>query len=64
MMIIDNKFELGQTVYLKVDEDQNPYIVISLFIDSGGAVQYNISGKTGTRYVYDVELQEEKKIIV
>jgi hypothetical protein len=30
MMVVDNKFEIGQTVYLRTDKDQLPRMLVQL----------------------------------
>lgn len=59
MMLIDNKFDLGQTVYLVTDADQSPRIVTRLFIAPEGIV-YELCCGTARSEHYDIEMQAEK----
>lgn len=63
-MVIENKFEIKDTVYLVTDKDQNPGIVTSIKIFSGGELLYIISmGKAWSEH-YDFELSYEKNILI
>lgn len=57
-MIIDNKFSIGDTVYLKTDTDQKPRLVIAFFV-SKQEIKYLISCGKEDKYFYDIEISEE-----
>lgn len=64
MMIIDNKFEIGQTVYLKTDEHQHPRIVLRITIHNGGFIYYSLGcGSTDSMHE-DIEISAEKDITI
>lgn len=42
MMVIDNKFEHGDVVYLKTDDEQKPHIVSKIEIFKGGELLYGL----------------------
>lgn len=63
MMVIDNKFSIGETVYQTTDPDQRPRIITRLCINTGGVVTYELySGSIGSWH-YDFELSREKDIL-
>lgn len=43
MMVIQNKYELGQIVYLVTDEDQSPRMVTQIKIGADGGLIYQLS---------------------
>ncbi len=61
-MVIDNKFEYGQTVYLKTDKDQLPRIVTAIHL-RGQNITYALSQGTGETIHHDIEISEEVNII-
>ena len=64
MMIIDNKFQFGDTVYVVTDPDQKPYKVVQLRIDPGNSILYMISNVNGECPYYDFELSHEKDVLI
>lgn len=56
--IIGNEFEIGQTVYLKTDEDQRKYFVTRIIIEVGNMV-YEISNNGFRTEVYDFEISDQ-----
>lgn len=63
MMVIDNKFNLGDTVYLKTETEQLPRIVTSLIVDMG-TVMYELINCTTTSRHYEFELSLERNTIL
>lgn len=59
MMIIENKFDIGQTVYLKTDVSQSPYIVTRLNITANG-LSYGLNSGPMESWHFDFEISEEK----
>ena len=59
-MVIENKYDIGQVVYLKTDPDQLARIVISMEIYAQGEIQYKLSCGSNFSYHYDFEITEEK----
>lgn len=62
-MVIDNKFDIGQIVYLKTDEDQLPRIITGLTIRGNNVLVYCLSSGTSESWHYDFEISEEKVLI-
>lgn len=57
-MIIDNKYEFGQTVYLKTDPDQLPRIVTRFQVTPMG-VFYGLCSGTNDTWHYEMEISDE-----
>lgn len=64
MMVIENKFELNQIVFIRVDPDQRERIVVQIVIGANGSVRYCLSGGTNESWHYDTELSTEKNVLV
>ena len=62
-MLIDNKFEFGDIVYLKTDKEQVERIVVE-FLVSQDSVMYRLSAGVHSDIYYDVEISKEKNILV
>jgi hypothetical protein len=62
MMVLDNKFELQQTVYLKTDPDQRGRIVTQINVRVGGLLCELQCGASGSWH-YDFEITEEKDVL-
>lgn len=63
MMVIENKFEIGQTVYLITDKDQLPRMVTRIMI-SQFSVMYQLCQGINTTDHYELELSDEVNILV
>lgn len=63
MMVIDNKYEFGDIVYLKTDRDQFERIVIGIKVSPIGILYRVAVGAVETDH-YDMELTTEKNIII
>ena len=55
-------YRIGDIVYHKTDEIQEPRIITGLIKRPGDVITYLISHKDGENECYDVELTNEKKI--
>jgi len=62
MMLIENKFELGQTVYLKTDNDQSERMVIGISVRPSGLL-YELSFGSVCSWHYEMEISEEKNVL-
>jgi hypothetical protein len=62
MMLIDNKYELGQTVYLKTDNEQLSRVVTALGI-LPGQILYELSQGSSSSKHYDFEITPEKNLV-
>jgi len=62
MMIIDNKFELGQKVYLVTDKEQLTRIVNGIQVCSAGSIIYRVACGTVEFWASDYEISTEKNI--
>lgn len=62
MMVIDNKYEIGQAVYLITDVYQSKRMVTGLLVRPGGNLIYELSvGKECSNH-YDFEISDEENI--
>jgi hypothetical protein len=59
-MTINNKFKLGETVFLKTDPDQYARIIVALQITVDGGMLYKLAINMSEQWHYEVELQREK----
>jgi hypothetical protein len=62
MMVIDEKFNLGQVVYLKVDPEQRALIVVSISVRPGH-LAYVLSSGEDSVVAYDIELTETRNVL-
>jgi len=63
MMIIDNKFNITDKVYLKTDPDQLERIVTRLMV-SPSNVSYELTSGTNTSWHYDFEITEDVNVLI
>lgn len=59
MMMIDEKFQLGQIVYVKTDLDQRPGMVTAINVRPGHVTYLVTSGDISVCF-YDFEISLEK----
>lgn len=52
-------FKLGQTVYIKTDDEQEENIIVARKEFHGGTVTYTVGHKGGYAEVYECELSDE-----
>lgn len=57
--LLDNKFEIGDTVYLKTDADQSPRIVFCFNVYQK-EILYDLACGEKTSKHYDFEISKEK----
>jgi hypothetical protein len=55
MMVINNKYEHGQIVYLITDQDQLPRMVTQIIVCADGALTYQLS--SGDEYSNHFEME-------
>lgn len=63
MMVIDNKYNIGDLVFLKTDQDQLARMVICISLTSNGISYELASGAISTSH-YELELSKEKNIVL
>jgi hypothetical protein len=61
-MIIDNEYEIGDSVYLKTDTEQKRRMVTGLFI-LPNTLQYRLSCESTESYHYSIEISSEKSYL-
>lgn len=62
MMVIDNKFEIGDFVYLTTDPDQLKRVVTAIKYCKGGELVYGVQCGTVESFHYEFELSTEKDL--
>jgi len=62
-MVVDNKFELKQIVYLKTDVEQKARIVTG-FVVRETAIVYELSCGVEVCNNYDFEISDEKDVLI
>jgi hypothetical protein len=62
-MVIDNKFNIGQIVFLQTDPDQDKRIVTAISVRSGGYVAYELSFGPETSWHIECEISTQKVVI-
>jgi hypothetical protein len=63
MMVIENEFNIGDTVYLKTDKDQAKRIVTGINIRPGGTLIYVLTFETRESDHYDFEISETVDVL-
>lgn len=61
-MIIENKFNIGQRIYLDTDPEQYERIITGILITQGDIIYRVVCGDVET-YHFEFELSKEKKLI-
>ena len=62
MMLIDNKFNIGDEVYLKTDSEQKCRLVTGLFIRAT-SISYELSCASEASTHYDFEITSEIDVL-
>lgn len=62
MMIIDNKFNIGDLVYLKTDNDQSQRMIVSISVRKRDLL-YELSFGSVSSWHYEFEITEEKDVL-
>jgi hypothetical protein len=63
-MLIDNEFELGETVYLKTDIEQLKRIVTKIGVQMGGLLTYQLCCGTEDGCHYECEISREQHAVL
>ena len=61
-MIIENKFELGEILYLKTDVDQLCRICTAIIVCPDNSFLYELTCGTQASKHYDFEISQEKNL--
>lgn len=59
-MTINNKFKLGEVVFLRTDPDQFSRIIVAIQITVDGGMLYKLAIGMNEQWHYEVELTREK----
>lgn len=61
MLMINNKFDIGDIVYLKTDRDQCERIVVGI-CQNANSVMYEVKKETTNAWHYEFEMTLEKNV--
>lgn len=64
MIVVDNKFEFEQQVYLRTDPDQLPRIVASIQISPGGSLLYRLCCGPQESWHYEFEISGGPDVLI
>lgn len=62
-MLVDNKFNVGDYVYLKTDTEQIQRLVTGITIDLNGGLTYTLVAGVEQSFHYDLEMTKEKNYV-
>lgn len=63
-MIIDNKFNIGDMLYLVTDEEQKLRICTAIKISPNSQILYEMSYGSSTSNHYEFELSKEENVLL
>jgi hypothetical protein len=63
MMVIDNKYDLGDTVFIKTDKEQLERIVTGILVCPIG-VKYLVACGVTDNWMYELEITTDKNIVL
>ena len=63
MMIVDNKYNIGDIVFLKTDNDQAERLVTAIQVNPNGLI-YRLVKDTTETWHYDFEISREKNFVL
>jgi hypothetical protein len=64
MIVIDNKFDFRQHVFLKTDPDQLPRIVVSMQVCPNGDILYRLCCGPAESWHYEFEISDGKDVLI
>jgi hypothetical protein len=59
MMVIDNKYEIGEIVYLKTDLDQIARVVVAITVRPENCIVYSLACGIDSSLHYALEISHE-----
>jgi len=65
MLITKHKiiYQIGEVVYLKTDEDQQPRMITGIVLRPNNTVLYYLTNSTTETSHFDIEISREKSLI-
>lgn len=64
MIVIENKYNFGDIVFLRTDPDQQPRIVTAFVACPAGDILYELTCSTTASKHYEFEITEDKTVTV
>lgn len=63
-MVIDNKYSIGEVVYLLTDDEQLMRVVTAISIRSGGYMAYELTQGTRESWHTEIEITKQKTLVI
>ncbi|WP_421977850.1 hypothetical protein [Roseivirga seohaensis] len=63
IQVLGAEFSLGQTVYLKTDDEQKPRMISGMMIRPG-SIQYAVNSGATESWHYDIEISVDRDILM
>lgn len=63
MMVIDNKYNIGDTCYLKTDSLQDERLITGICIRENSSIQYYLVCGSLDSWHYEFEITKEKDVV-
>ena len=64
MIVIDNKYEMKQIVYLKTDPDQFRRVIVGIRVCAEGAILYQLCCGPAESWHYDFEISDGQDVLI
>jgi hypothetical protein len=61
--MLENKYEIGQIVFVKIDKEQKENMITAILIRPGGCISYELHDGVRNKWFYEFECSEEKDIV-
>lgn len=63
MMVVNNEYNIGDTVYIKTDKDQDPGMITAILLRNGDYIVYEVTRDETVRWYCDFELTYDKVFV-
>lgn len=64
MMLVQNEFDIGETVYLKTDTSQTARLITAIKVFPNNVISYDVVCGNMASSHFDFEMSKEKNILV
>lgn len=64
MMVIDNKYNIGDIVYLTTDIDQHPRLITGINVRPGGFLLYEVQCGERNGTAYEIEISATRDVVM
>ncbi len=63
-MTINNKYAIGQIVYLKTDDQQLKRMVLAIQVRANSQIIYTLASGSNESFHFEMEISTEKNILI